>query len=100
MKRMTSRVANELWSEYYLKNMDILYCENCGKVFTISDREAEKVHPKQFRLLKCCKKPHPYYLLGNFHPKEYPKKIYKFRDLLTEEGLVIYLLKILEPEGN
>lgn len=100
MKRMTSRVANELWSKYYLKKINILYCENCGKVFIISERESKKVHPKQFLHLKCCKNPHPFYLLGIFHPKKYPEKIYHFRDLLTEEGLVIYLLKILEPEGD
>ena len=100
MKEMTSRVANELWNKYYLMGIDILYCENCGKIFTISSEESKRVRAKQFRYLKCCGNPHAMYLLGIFRPKKYPKKIYHFRDLLTEEGLVIYLLKILEPQGG
>ena len=97
---MTNDLTDALFNSYARKEMFILYCENCGKVYTTTEKEDKTFNLREFRDLKCCKKPSPYFLVAGWHPKFYPTKIYTFREMLSEEGLVKYLLRILEPKGD
>lgn len=93
--KSTQLLVRKMLQDYYWnKGFNLYFCKNCGKMWTMrTDFFALDYYRSDF--FSCCKNPHPLYVTRQYYPP-FLGKIYNLTEVLSEQGLMQYLITKLQ----